>query len=510
MPITNIEFINYSDGQDLSIDKLNHNFDEVVEYHGGSIGETGPSGDRGPIGANGQIGPTGNQGQRGTRWFIQGGLPSGPGDSVIYGDYWVDSDDGTINIFGPSGWTDTGYNLSASGSLFSDIESNFTNGGTGVSVRLDQITPENYTFIISDKSPQSGIINEKLAKFLISTDTSGNPSPVLEFMKSDLNIGVDYAKHPIMTWASSLLTDNTLKFDIPDGSLLIGASGGFNSNSQSFEASAGNIVDINYGVTSGSGISATGGIQVVTSSPSGTFSILSDNLSITGGHAAFKSNVGLNGSPSGTVPSISLKIGGTAGLRTERTADTFNTLSNSVYNVSLETLGSREFYINTKGKIRTKKTRSGVTYQSYQNTAFNSLGSNWYFISRNGGPVQSTVIRNGNTVIITPIDPGDPGEFIGIGLYNDPLYSWWGPGSIEPGQSIDISVYCSPDLPSGSKSLFKYIGVGTTSGATLKVTLPSPAVAVDFTITKGVTGGNTTVYYKAYTTAGGSGGSFVV
>ena len=148
--------------------------------------------------------------------------------------------------------------------------------------------------------------------------------------------------------------------------------------------------------------------------------------------------------------------------------------------------------------------------QSYQNTAFNSLGSNWYFISRNGGPVQSTVIKNGNTVIITPIDPGDPGEFIGIGLYNDPLYSWWGPGSIEPGQSIDISVYCSPDLPTGSKSLFKYIGVGTTASATLKVTLPSPAVSVDFTITKGVTGGNTTVYYKAYTTAGGSGGSFMV
>jgi hypothetical protein len=169
MPITNIEFINYSDGQDISIDKLNHNFDEVVEYHGGSIGETGPSGDRGPIGANGQIGPTGNQGQRGTRWFIQGGLPSGSGDSVIYGDYWVDSDDGTINIFGPSGWTDTGYNLSASGSLFSDIESNFTNGGTGVSVRLDQITPENYTFIISDKSPQSGIINEKNMEELFSS-----------------------------------------------------------------------------------------------------------------------------------------------------------------------------------------------------------------------------------------------------------------------------------------------------------------------------------------------------
>ena len=514
MPVTNIKFINYSDGQNLAIDKINHNFDEIVEAHGGSVGETGPSGDRGPIGNNGLIGPTGNDGPRGTKWFVQGG--PGPsttlGNPVVYGDYWVSNDDSLIYQFGPTGWNSTGYSLSSSGNIFNDVTSYFTNGGTGISVKFDQVSPENYTFIISDKSAQSGIINEKLAKFLISTDTSGDPSALLEFMKSDLilsNAG-DYALHPTFSWATSLPTDNSLKFDVPGGSLLIGASGGFSSNSQKIDVSAGSAIDINYGATSGSGISATGGINIISSNPTnGVFNILSDNLSITGGHASFKSSVELNGSPSGNSPSVELIIGGTSGLRTRRTADNFNTISNSVYNVSLETQADKEFYINTKGKIRTKKLKTGVTYQSYQNSAFSSGGTNWYFISRPGGPVQSTVIKNGNTVIVTINEPNPIANF-GIGLYSDPLYSLWGPGSIDNGQAIDISVYCSPDLNQGSNTLFKYIGVGTTGGVVPKVTLPTPASVVDFTIVKGVTGSTTTVYYKAYTSAGGSGGSFTV
>ncbi len=518
MPLTNIKFINYSDGQNLAIDKINHNFDEIVESHGGSIGETGPSGDRGPIGNNGKIGPTGNDGPRGTRWFIQGiapSTPSGSGNGVVYGDYWVNNNDSQIYQFGPTGWNDTGYSLSSSGSIFDDVDSYFTSGGTGISVKLDQVTPENYTFIISDNSPQSGIINEKLSKFLISTDTSGNPSALLEFMKSDLilNNAGDYALHPTFSWATSVPTDNSLKFDVPGGSLVIGASGGFSSSSQKFDAYAGSYIDINYGTTSGSGILATGGISIVSSNPnSSTFSILSDNISITGGHASFKSNVEVNGNPSGNVPSVELNVGGTSGLRTRRTSDDFNTISNTVYNVSLETQTDKEFYINTKGKIRTKKLRSGVTYQSYQNPAFIASGVppvNWYFISRPGGPVQSTVINNGNTVIITVNEP-NPLAYIGIGLYSDPLYSLWGAGAIEDGQAIDISVYASPDLNQNSKTLFKYIGVGTTGSVVPRVTLPTPATAVDFTIIKGATGSTTTVYYKAYTSSGGSGGSFTV
>jgi len=508
MPITNIKFINYSDDQDLAIDKINHNFDEIIEAHGGSVGETGPTGDRGPIGLNGPIGQTGNSGVRGTKWSVQSSLPSGS----VYGDYWVDSNDSSIKVFGVTGWINSGYNLSATGNIFDDVQSYFTAGGTGISVKMDQINPQNYTFVIADKSPQSGIINQKLAKLLISTDVVNNSSPLLEFMKSDIisNIAGDFAQHPTMSWNTNILADNSLKFDVPGGSLLIGASGGFSSYSQSINISAGTSIGITFGATSGSGISATGGIKI--ESQTGSISIASDNIDITGGGtASFKSNTSVNGDSSNINPSVSLDIRGVKGLKTTRNADSFSTLSNSVYNVLLETSTDKEFYINTKGKIRTKKLKTGVTYQSYQNPGATAGNIRWYFVSRPGGPIQSSVLNNGNTIIITPADPGS--AYVGIGLYDDPLYSLWGPtGGIDAGQSIDISVYCSPDSsdPQTSTSLFKYIGVGTTSGAVTKVVLPQPAVSVDFTIARGVPTGASTVYYKAYTISGGSGGSFIV
>ena len=516
MPITNIKFIDYSDSQNFAIDKINHNFDEIVEFHGGSVGETGPTGDRGSIGLNGPIGPTGNSGQRGTKWFVQSSTPSGNA-GVSYGDYWVDSGDSSIKLFSDSGWNNSGYTLSSDGNIFDDIQTYFTSGGTGISVKMDRTDPDKYTFVVADKSPQSGIINQKLAKLLISTDPSINPSPLLEFMKSDFissGPGI-YALQPTISWYTKVLGDNSLKFDIPGGSFLIGASGGFNSYSQSINVSAETSVDITYGVTSGSGISATGGISL--SSQNGALIINSDNLDIGTNVAHFKSNVGVGGNSTNNNPSISMGIGGTGGFKTERRADSFRTLSNSVYNVSLETLGDKEFYINTKGKIRTKKIRSGVTYQSYQDPAgvFITSGTKieWYFVSRPGGPVQSTPIKNGNTAIITPRNPGATG-YVGIGLYDDPLYSLWGPtGGIDSGQSMDINVYFSPDsssYDSSSRSLFKYIGVGTTSGVVSVVTLPEPAISVDFTIAKGVTAGTATVFYKAYTISGGVGGSFVV
>ena len=508
MPITNIKFLNYSDDQNLAIDKINHNFDEIIEAHGGSVGETGPTGDRGPIGLNGPIGQTGNDGVRGTRWSVQSSLPSGS----IYGDYWVDSKDSSIKVFGATGWNNSGYNLSATGNIFDDVQSYFTAGGTGISVKMNQINPQNYTFVIADKSPQSGIINQKLAKLLISTDVTKDPSPLLEFMKSNLissNPG-DYAGHPTISWTNNIAADNSLKFDVPGGSLLIGASGGFSSYSQVINVSAGTAIGITFGATSGSGISATGGINI--QSQTGSLSISSNNIDINvGGTANFKSNVSVNGNPINNSPSVSLNIRGVKGLKTTRNSDSFSTISNSVYNVSLETSTDKEFYINTKGKIRTKKLKSGVTYQSYQNPGATAGNIRWYFVSRPGGPIQSSVLNNGNTVIITPSDPGV--NSVGIGLYNDPLYSLWGPtGGIDAGQAIDISVYCSPDSsdPQTSTSLFKYIGVGTTSGTVTKVILPQPAVSVDFTIARGVPTGASTVYYKAYTISGGSGGSFIV
>ena len=57
------------------------------------------------------------------------------------------------------------------------------------------------------------------------------------------------------------------------------------------------------------------------------------------------------------------------------------------------------------------------------------------------------------------------------------------------------------------------IGKSTSSitSATNVISLPFNATSIDFTISRGVTGsGSTSVYYRAYGSAGGSGGSFVL
>ena len=69
MPNTNIQSLNYNDSQSSLIDKINNNFDEVVESHGGTKGNVGPTGPQGAIGEAGNRGPTGISGPRGNRWF---------------------------------------------------------------------------------------------------------------------------------------------------------------------------------------------------------------------------------------------------------------------------------------------------------------------------------------------------------------------------------------------------------------------------------------------------------
>ena len=113
MPVTNIQYINGGDDESEFIDKVNSNFDEIIEAHGGSQGIVGPTGSIGAFGDSGIDGPTGVSGPRGTRWFAQSTQPSGSGNTVIEGDFWVDSLSGEIYEFTESGWTDTGYSISS-------------------------------------------------------------------------------------------------------------------------------------------------------------------------------------------------------------------------------------------------------------------------------------------------------------------------------------------------------------------------------------------------------------
>lgn len=280
MPDTNIQLINYSDDQGQIIGKLNNNFDEVIELHGGTRGTIGPTGADGAIGERGPVGVTGFDGTRGTRWFVSGSSPAG---SAQEGDYWIDSSTSDIYQLNSTGWEATGYNIKTSGALFSSVNSAYSTG-SGRAIQINQVLPKNYLFVLADVAPESQVLNELLSKFTISTDSLVNDSPLLEFSRSDLETGnvSDYSLHPVFYWPSAYPEDNSLGFRVPGGRLGIGVTGGFASSFDSLNIDSQSSVYIDYGSTGS--VFATGGYSLATPSE---FNILSKNVSITGGSGSF-------------------------------------------------------------------------------------------------------------------------------------------------------------------------------------------------------------------------------
>ena len=527
MPVTNIQYINGGDDESEFIDKVNSNFDEIIEAHGGSQGIVGPTGSIGAFGDSGIDGPTGVSGPRGTRWFAQSTQPSGIGNTVIEGDFWVDPLSGEIYEFTESGWTDTGYSISSGSSIFASVQSSQIAGGTGNAVLLNQVLPENYVFILADVISSSGILNENLSKFVISSDTTINDSPLLEFSRTDLENGTisDYSLHPTFEWLNFPSSDKGMLLQIPGGAFYIGASGGFQSIANAITVtSSTNRLEVSYGSTSGSGIYSTGGINI--NSPAGTFEFISPYFNVTGPSGSMNGPVisSMPSSPSSSSPySVYLYSGGGSAtgdaLVTSRLGDTFDKLSHEVYHISLENSQRKEFYIDTKGKIMTRKVYSPITYGNTNSSATGTVGANlvnWYNIT---APFAFSGIKltQGNTMVITPYSI-PTSSYIGIGISNISNNGIGTTGGIQNNESIDISVYFSPNTTQTNYSDgIKYIGKTSSSttsantSATNVVSLPFNAISIDFTISRGVTGSSSTsVYYKAYGPTGGSGGSFVL
>jgi len=521
MPNTNIQSLNYADNQSQLVDKLNNNFDEVVELHGGNQGTVGPTGDRGAIGDVGTFGPTGLTGARGTRWFVSS---LGPAGYAQEGDYWINSSTSDIYILELTGWNPTGYNLRTGSDLFRT--DNFTYpagatypGGTGVAIEMSQVLPKNYLFVLSDVTPESGVINELLSKFSISNDSAVNDSPLLEFSRSDLANGTiaDYSLHPFFYWPSTTPTENSLGLRVPGGSLTIGPSGGFEGSFSSMVMDSQKGTDITYGNDSSSGIYSTGGYSINTPDQ---LNITSQYLNISGTTGEFLDPISSITTVAPATPHTLITPTGTAGFRSTRTGDTYAGLSQTVYHLSLENSTGQEVWLSTKGKLKMNKTVESITYPSVTPGTIGYAGAtaiNWYFISRTSSTVGSS-LNNGNMMIINPAIVS--GQHVGLGLYNDSNFGWGGSGGLQLGESINITVHNSSDAQ-GSPAGFKFIGVGTGASASCvtKVTLPFLAPTVDLTISRGVTGGAvTTVYYRAYEpwtgslaasgATGGSGGSF--
>jgi len=520
MPNTNIQGLNYSDSQNELVNKLNNNFDDLIEFHGGVQGNIGPTGGDGAIGLQGLNGNSGITGPRGSRWFVESSQPGGTGTYAVEGDYWVEVSTSEIYIFTDSGWQYTGYTLASQNILFRDVTYTSIGGSAGTSITENQNSPSLYTFVLGDQSPEfAPLINKELSKFEISTDTSVNDAGLLEFSKSDLEDGSisDYSAHPIFSWISPSSTNSDLNLDVMGGRFSIGASAGI-------EISGSNItMESATGITFDGifNLSATGGINL--NFPLGNSNIATGNLNVGVTFTHAERSISLTPALSSPSPSIYVSSGATGALKTERTGDTFDDISHSIYNVMLESNGATasesQFFIDTKGKIKTNKVDGGITYSSSIPGATAQYGPNfvyWYLLARTSSPAASSNVNvyrpfpltSGNIAVINPYTSNN---YVGIGIYSDSDYSWGSTGGLNNRESIRVSSYCSinPASISTNSSGFKYIGYGkNSSNITSVTTLPFLATSVDFIISRGATGSGTSVDYLAYGTSGGSGGSF--
>jgi archaellin len=99
----NLKEINPSDSQEITIDKLNFNFNKLLEL---GIGDLGPVGPTGLPGSAGPVGITGDTGTRGNSWFVDS--ITDPNtltiNDLLTGDFYLDSNNLAIWQYNGTSW----------------------------------------------------------------------------------------------------------------------------------------------------------------------------------------------------------------------------------------------------------------------------------------------------------------------------------------------------------------------------------------------------------------------
>ena len=142
MPIRiNLKELFGSDPQGVTVDKINFNFNKLLEL---GVGLPGPKGLTGPQGAAGPQGPVGPQGIRGTYWFIGSGDPNFQTfTGLLDGDFYLD----TVNsdIWQYDADTDSWTALIDFGAVINNYLLNF---GTTFVRGLGPTSPDDDRFIL--------------------------------------------------------------------------------------------------------------------------------------------------------------------------------------------------------------------------------------------------------------------------------------------------------------------------------------------------------------------------
>jgi hypothetical protein len=276
------------DSQADVANKLNYNFNQIVNAGDGAYGPVGIPGVVGSYGATGITGPAGFQGQRGNFWFVQ---ETGPTAGVTGGDYWIDLANDCevfewVKSDGAYSWVSQGFLLSQSGVF--EIAASTTGLTSGYPTQAYVIalpSPAEKTLVLSGASGPN-VKNPQLSRVMIETGgTTG--FPLLEFSKYNYQSNSAFnSLTPKMKW----YTTNTGSSDAYG--LNLEARGGLGFNVANFNGVAYNDVRFTDGSIV-SGITGAFSSDLNYYAATGDFRI-GTTLSINSANAVWN-NVGFTG-----------------------------------------------------------------------------------------------------------------------------------------------------------------------------------------------------------------------
>lgn len=500
-----IQYLNTSDNQISIVGKLNANFLSVSNLMYGSQGKRGLTGPTGPYGYVGDVGPTGNPGIRGNRWFVSDSQPQGGlGDSLVLGDFWVDTSQvgNDIKIFGPSGWVETEYNLSAP-SVFKNLYDviGITGSTGGVRSTVVSSNPEISTFVFSDTVLNSFNANPEQSLFNVSIDPQKSGAyNLMELSRGDLNTGTtsSYINNPFLRFRDASYNNSNVDFVLSGSDLSLKSYASTPSGvNHSINLKTSGTLSI-YGDSSFSlgsrGNSAVNGFSLNSSGPinitaSGQFlptfsNILQDPLIPSTNkrmliNSRILSTVSTNTSPAvkfenttqvydsgGAIPIYFSNFQSVLDLRSGSTISHLLSGGNHIKistNIS-GTNSTERFSISSAGKIYAKKRSRKITFiGTATNNIDSSSGIAWYLLgtkdvnftyTSGGGDITMAFKADSNEVFVDPSLVGSSYE-IGVGLWL--CYSATG-----------TSGYSSPEMVGGS-----FARMFGTQGETFRVKIRS-------------------------------------
>ena len=488
MPTLNILNLNLGDSQEDIRNKVNANFESLIQNGGGPQGLQGEIGPQGPVGPQGPQGDPGQQGLRGTRWYVQSSFPAGgTSDPVIEGDYWVDTfNQNSIFEYTAAGWTDTGFDLQST-EVFTTLVGISGPSGSKNAVVFNSPFPNLNTLVLSDAVSVPQTANPTYAKLLISTNSSSD-YPLLEFSKTNATgagTPQDYNRHPQFRWLNPSSSNYNLLFTVPQDSMEFRAGGSMlvQSSASSLQFSSANTLSL----TSAATMTVTSASVMNFSSGSQPMNFSSQNYNLSSSSLSLSVPLSLTSSASGYAMTFN-NSGSGSGLLLSGTST-----STSQFLANFASGGSSKFSVRADGKIFVSQLGSAFRSLSstYDNSATISATTYYYWY------LGTNIIQTGNLLLFdTSSSPSDKGLALPVGGAVSNSWTQY-LGNYE---SIQLRVI-STNSNNLVKSVALWTGSGTiNAGSNTAATFASGQSFVDFTI---IRLSSDTDYQVYYSTCGG-------